>query len=88
MPAGEGARARGSWASPPAGFEAARRLNFWAQNTIGYSRSAQCPLTASRRCVTVSAPPVVKTNSHLASAGRKDTWFLGRRDVGSISVEM
>src|SRR5713226_4741720 len=54
-------------------------LTFGHRKTIGCSRGARCPLTALRACVTVSAPPVVKTDSHLASAGRKTcgSWPAG-----------
>ena len=79
MPGGKGAHQEGSRASSTPGFRQARGVNFWAQYTIESSRSAQCPLTASRSCVTVSAPTVVKTNSHLASAGRRTrgSWPAG-----------
>lgn len=61
-------------------FRRARRVNFWAEDTIGDSRGADCPLTPSRSCVTVSAPPVVKTNSRIAvSAGKRirSSWPAG-----------
>jgi hypothetical protein len=62
------------------GFRKATRVNFWAEDTIGDSRGADCPLTPSRRYVTVSAPRVVKTNLRIVvSAGRRfrSSWPAG-----------
>src|SRR6266849_7414413 len=74
-----GGPVRGSRALPAAGFHELGELTFGHRKTIGCNRGARCPLTALRACVTVSAPPVVKTDSHLASAGRKTcgSWPAG-----------
>ncbi len=79
MPARHGARQENLLRRWQQVFVRLGELTFGHNKTIGNSRGADCPLTALRSCVTVSAPPIVKTNSHLDSAGRRicGSWLAG-----------